>query len=205
MVTRGGQRTGVPRAVRLLSAWAPLAVGVFGWMAAHLLTFRLLAHSHGGTLSLAARNLHGYTTTAAVIACCIAVISLLVMPIRASLPKSSGTVPPRHSQTVRRFVAMSTLAFVAAQLGEHILLDRVRMPPAILLAGVLLHALFGAVSALTWHHYYDLVCRLWSMTRPAAATSPTPLQHTSMSVRGPRRPFLDSCVTSRAPPAAVTA
>ncbi|RSM56833.1 hypothetical protein DMB66_32675 [Actinoplanes sp. ATCC 53533] len=193
------------RAAQSLSACSSLAVGVFGWLIAHLLTLLLLTHSHGGTLSLAVRGLHDYTTAATVLAGGIAAISLLVMPVSASMPSSSDPGPPRRGRTVRRFVAMSTLAFVAAQLGEHTLLDGVRMPPAILLAGVLLHALFGTVGALTWHHYYDLLHRLWSPTRSTTATIPTPLQHTSVSVWGPRRPLFDSCVTGRAPPAAVTA
>ena len=119
----GDRRGGAVRAAQSLSACSSLAVGVFGWLIAHLLTLMLLAHSHGGTLGIAARGLHDYITAATVLAGSVAVVSLLAMPVSATLPSPSRSGPPRRGDAVRRFVAMSTLAFLAVQLAEHTLLD----------------------------------------------------------------------------------
>ena len=197
------RRGGAVRAARSLSACSSLAVGVFGWLVAHLLTLLLLAYSHGGALSLTGQRLHDYTTAAALLAGCVAAISLLTMPVSASSPRRSSLAPPRRGEAVRSFATMSTTAFLVAQLAEQTILDGFRMPPAILLSGVLVHALFGAASGLTWHHYHDVVHRLWSPTRPTPA-SPTPLPFRSTSAWNPCRPVFGSCVTGRAPPAIVT-
>ena len=203
MVTRDEQPVGVVRAVRLLSACAPPAVGVFGWLTAHLLTFWLLAHSHSATLSPAARHLHHYTASATVLVGCLAAASLLAALVTVPPRDPSRQEPAGHGHAVRRSIWMSSLAFVGAEVLEHALLGGERKPPVILLAGLLLHAIAGALTTLTWRHYRDAVHRMWSMTRPLTAPALGPQPRVFGPVPGSRRHLCGSCITGRAPPAAV--
>ena len=95
---------------------------------------------------------------------------------------------------------MSTLAFAAADWIEHTVFGGDRKSPVILLAGVLLHAVAGVLATLTWHHYREVVHRVWAMTGPLVATTHARLRPADTSARVPRRHLLGSCLTSRAPP-----
>ena len=203
MVTRDEQPVGVVRAVRLLSACAPPAVGVFGWLTAHLLTFWLLAHSHGRPLSPAGRTLHHYTETAALLVGCLAAASLLAVLLTRPRRNWPQPTSAHRAATARRAVWMSTLAFASAELVEHAMLSADRKPPVILLAGLLLHALAGALTTVTWHHYRDAVHRMWATTEPVPAACRTPPAHITAPPPAPRRHLCGSCITGRAPPALV--
>jgi hypothetical protein len=203
MVSVGGRRAGALCAARLLSAASPVAVGVFGWLTAHLLTFWLLAHSHSASLSPAARHLHHYTASATVLVGCLAAASLLTALVTAPPRDPCQQEPAGQDRAVRRSIWMSSLAFVGAEVLEHAVLGGERKPPVILLAGLLLHAIAGALTTLTWRHYRDAVHRMWSMTRPLTAPALGPQPRVFGPVPGSRRHLCGSCITGRAPPAAV--
>ena len=200
MLIRGDRSGGTVQATRLLAACAPMAVGVFGWLAAHLLTFWLLAHSHGDMITAAGRRLHHYTATATVLAGCLTAASLLAALVSAPSTRSRDSKPSERGRAARRAAWMSTLAFATAELAEHGLFGGDRKPPLILLAGMLLHAVAGALATVTWHHYHDAVHRLWSLNLPSTADILARAQSLSTSLPVPRRRLHDSCLASRAPP-----
>jgi hypothetical protein len=200
MVSVGDRRTGALCAVRLSSAASPVTIAVFGWLTAHLLTFWLLAHSHSAAVSPAARHLHHYTASGTVLVGCLAAASLLAVLVTAPQRNSRLHETAVQGHVLRRSLWMSSLAFVGAEVLEHALLGGGRKPPVILLAGLLLHAIAGALTTLTWHHYRDAVRRLWSMTRPLGAPTLRPQLRMIAPVPGPRRHLCGSCITGRAPP-----
>lgn len=200
-MTRSDRQGRVLRAARLLTACAPAAVGVFGWLAAHLLTFWLLAHTHGGSPSPAGRHLHHYTAATALLAGCLAAASLLATLISAPSRQPPRSKPTDPAMTARRAAWMSTLAFIGSELLEHTVFGGDRKPPVILVAGLLLHAFAGALAALTWRQYRDAVHKLRSATGPPAALDQARPQRTNRPRSWPRRPYRGSSIAGRAPPA----
>jgi hypothetical protein len=200
MAIRNDRRAGARNAARLLSACSPIALGVFGWLTAHLLTLWLLAHSHNTVVSPTGRHLHHYTASATLLVGCLAAASLLAALVSASPSDRPHPGTSGRSAAIRRAIWISTLAFGAAELTEHALLGADRKPPAILLAGLLLHALAGSLTTLSWRHYHGVVHRIWSMTGPLVAPVSAQPRPVSASAPAPRRYLCGACIAGRAPP-----
>jgi MFS family permease len=180
---------------------AAVSAGAFGWLSAHTLNFWIIAHSHQGVLSGAARHVHEVTAAATVVAGCLAMATLLaavvvVVPRRARPPNRRRG----HRLSTQAAAGLSTAAFLAADTIEHAILDMAGTPPAVLLFGACLHAVFGAGASLSWLRLIDHFTGLsW------------PCSHRSEpAVHRPRRQGLHRCrrhrllwadaLSSRGPP-----
>ncbi|WP_127506183.1 hypothetical protein [Actinoplanes solisilvae] len=182
-------------AADLVGAGSAMAVGVFGWLAAHTLNFWIIAHSHHGALSTTERHVHQATAAATIVAGGLATAAL----VTAALVGGHRAAPRRS--TVHVAVGLSAAAFLGADTIEHTLLGIDSTPPQAILLGLLLHAGFGAVSSLYWLRFTDSVCSLATpaTTSPAEpAARPEPAEHET-----PRRRRLvwAYAVAGRAPPA----
>ena len=148
-------------------AWSAVAVGTFGWLLAHVVTFWLVAHRHAGMLETAG-HVHSGTAVSAAIVGVLATASLTAIVFRA---RRTGIPAPEATggASVTRLVGLSILAFLAADAAEHAVLGWERTPPALLLFGALLHAIFGAGGSLCCLRLSSTVRILLAWLRPLLA------------------------------------
>jgi hypothetical protein len=193
------------RPARAAELMAAVSAGAFGWLVAHILNFWITAHSHPNDLAQGGRHVHELTA-AATVAGCLATASLLAaatvaVPIKAR----RGEQRRGHGPRIQAAAAASTVAFLAADVIEHALLDLPRTPPALLLFGACLHAVFGVGGSLSW------LCLLDHITAP----NWPPSHHSEPATQHPGRPghrlwcrhrlLLTYTIISRGPPRSVHA
>jgi hypothetical protein len=191
-----------PRAwdtARLVRAGSAVAVGGFGWLLAHVVTFWFVAHSHHGAMSVSARHVHSYTAAAAAVAGGLAVAALLAIALTCGWGRDRSSGPTRR-RPVHRAVGLSTAAFLIADAVEHTVLGMEHTSPALVLLGACLHALFGAGSSLLWLGFVDGVQSLFTPVRSPATV--LRVRRTSPGRRPwrARRLLWTYAVAGRAPP-----
>jgi hypothetical protein len=193
------------RPARAAELMAAVSAGAFGWLVAHTLNFWIIAHSHPNDLAQGVRHVHELTA-AATIAGCLAVASLLAAAIVVVPSKTRrGEQRRGYGPRIQAAAAASTVAFLAADVIEHALLDLPRTPPALLLFGACLHAVFGVGVSLSWLRLLDHI------TAPNWPSG----HHSEPATHHPGRPgphlwcrhrlLLAYAITGRGPPRSVHA
>lgn len=186
--------------VHLFSAGTAVAVGAVGWLLAHVVTIWLAAHSEHGSLTPTGWHTHGYPSAVATGG--IAAVSLVALALAAGLGRTPRSwSPPSRQVTVHRAIGLSTVAFLAADVVEHAVLGLAPAPPALVLLGALLHALFGAGSSLLWMRFTDGVRGMLSSLRPAVSVGARRPNRPAHRPPRPRRLLWAEAVAGRAPPA----
>jgi hypothetical protein len=142
-----------------------LSFGVLGWLVAHLVTYWVVGHYHGGVggLDPGVLHVHGFLPAAALLVGCLASVSLLAIFAVAALSRNGPDMWPRASLrgAARRASLLATVSFVVAEFIEHALTGQHQIPPAaVLIIGSAVQAFIGAGVSLLWRQGVQAVIRL---------------------------------------------
>ena len=188
---------------RFANAGSALAVGTFGWLLAHSLTFWLLAHGNHGALTAVADDVHGLAASASVVGGCLAVASMLAVGLTIRPARHGRSSSPQRRRTaVPLAVGLSTGAFLVADVVEHQLLGLGPVQPSFLVLGLCLHAVLGAGSSMLWLSFTDAVRGLLRRSRPVTAQAERHSRLHDASSRRRREHLWAYAVAGRAPPVA---
>jgi hypothetical protein len=139
----------IQRSVDVLSA---LSFGLLGWCVAHGITYWLLSHPHIVDTGETVRHNHELLPAASVAAACAAAGSLLaVFVVSLRTRTSTRSHQGWWQRDMRHAAALSTTAYLAAELTEHQLVGGDQLPgPLVALIGVCVYLLIGASTSLLW-------------------------------------------------------
>lgn len=174
---------------------AALAFGWLGWRTSHALSTRLFDHLHVQDVDAAAWRQSGLAGSVGLIACCLALGSLV--SVLASGPRI-------RSATARMASVLAAGAFVTADFAERVLAGDHAIPSALVLGiAVGAHTLFAAGASLLWHSCVSALLGTRACfeddRRPIAAPRPAPPRRR----REHRKPFHSGSIgEGRAPPCA---
>jgi hypothetical protein len=140
-------------------ALSALSFGLLGWGAAHAITNAVLGHNHLD----GSRQVHGYTGPLLVAGAALALTSLVAVFL-AALTESIGrgqrgqrlgtTAAPARGRgaRIRNAAALSAVAYVTSEFGEHLIFGDHGLPPTfVLLTGLAVYLVAGIGTSLLWH------------------------------------------------------
>ena len=196
-----------PNSARFTTFASAVALGTFGWLLAHALTYWIVAHGHPDALGRTDRHVHAYSMSMAVPAGwlgAVLLIAVLVIGVSQGARRYCGAGErPHWGRVVGRSTGLSVAAFAAAEVTQHLAMGDQHSPSgAALVVGLILHALIGAMTSIFWLRYTANVSSLRVPSDRFALSMPARVVGRLSSRR--RRhddTMLAFCVIGRAPPA----